>query len=313
MATFHPLPDDLLVRRIAPRTGRVDMVLDTDVSNEIDDQFAMMYALLSPEAVNVEAIYSVPWSYDRPDGTYFPPDEGVHVSYDSAVHLLKVSGLYRENFVFMGSERYMEATEDIVDSPAARDLVARAMARPDDDPLYVCAIGGLTNVASALLMQPEIIKKIVIVWLGGNALHWPETHEHNLFLDLHATRVVLDCGAPLVLAPCTGVSSHLLTTYYELEGCLGGKNRLCDDLVRQFDECIGHNRFACALPLQDIAAVAWLVNPEYTESEIVPCPRVSDDFRWSRDGDRHLIRVLRFVKRNPIYADLFRKLIDWKE
>lgn len=313
MTPFRHLPDDLLVRRIAPVSGKVDMVLDTDISNEIDDQFAMIYALLSPEKVNVQAIYSVPWSYERPDGSFFPPEEGVRVSFDSAVRLLKTSGLYRENYVFMGSDRYMTSTEDAVNSPAARDLISRAMARPDDDPLYVCAIGGLTNVASALLMEPEITKKIVIVWLGGNALHWPETHEHNLFTDFQATRVVLDCGAPLVLAPCAGVSSHLLTTYYELEGCLGGKNRLCDELVRQFDECIGHNRFACALPLQDIAAVAWLVHPEFTESEIVPCPLVSDDFRWSRDGNRHLIRSLRFVKRNPVYADLFRKLIEWKE
>ncbi len=313
MPDFHPFPDDQLIRLLAPRKGRIDMVLDTDISNEIDDQFAMMYALLSPEAVNVQAIYAVPWSYEADYGSC-TPEEGVRMSYASAVSLLKRANMYKEGYVFEGSKRYMTSPEDAVDSPAARDLIARAMARPDGNPLYVCAIGCLTNVASAIVIEPEIIRKIVVVWLGGNALHWPETHEHNLFLDVHAARVALDCGVPLVLAPCTGVSSHLLTTYYELKGCLGGKNALCSELVQQFDECIGGHRFACALPLQDVAAVAWLVRPELTESEIVPSPRFSDDFRWSpRDGNRHPIRVLRFVRRNPIYEDLFKKLIDWKK
>lgn len=312
MKRFTGLSNAEMLRRLDPPTEKIDMVLDTDVSNEIDDQFAMMYALLSPEAVNVQAIYSVPWSYENDHGK-LAPHEGVRLSYDSAVHLLKISNLYRENYVFRGSERYLTSTDDFADSPAARDLIQKAMSRPDDRPLYVCAIGCLTNIASAIVIEPEIIRKIVVVWLGGNALHWPETHEHNLFLDLNAARIVLDCGVPLVLAPCAGVSSHLLTTYYELEGCLKGKNRLCDDLVRQFDECIGHHRFAVALPLQDIAAAAWLIHPEFTESEIVPSPLVSDDFRWSRDGNRHFIRVLQFVKRNPIYNDLFRKFIAWKE
>ena len=52
------------------------------------------------------------------------------------------------------------------ESDAVRDLVDKAMA-PQDDPLYVVAIGAITNVASAILLEPEIIKHIVVVWLGG--------------------------------------------------------------------------------------------------------------------------------------------------
>jgi hypothetical protein len=34
------------------------MVLDTDTYNEIDDQFAVTYGLLSPERLSVEALYA---------------------------------------------------------------------------------------------------------------------------------------------------------------------------------------------------------------------------------------------------------------
>ncbi len=52
-------------------------------------------------------------------------------------------------------------------SAAVEDLIARASAdRPD--PLYVVAIAAPTNIASALLAAPEIVERIVVVWLGGN-------------------------------------------------------------------------------------------------------------------------------------------------
>ena len=93
------------------------------------------------------------------------------------------------------------------------------------------AIGAITNVASAILMEPEIIKKIVIVWLGGNALHWPDNHEFNAYQDVAADRVIFGSGVPLVQLPCMGVVSAFSTTGPELEYWLKGKNELRDYLV----------------------------------------------------------------------------------
>ena len=54
------LSHDLLLERLAPPTGPVSMVLDTDTYNEIDDQFAVVYGMLSPY-LNIEAIYAAPF------------------------------------------------------------------------------------------------------------------------------------------------------------------------------------------------------------------------------------------------------------
>ena len=93
-------------------------------------------------------------------------------SYREIIKLYELMGLAHEGFVLRGADRYMSGPEDPVDSYAARDLIDRAMRRPDDDPLYVLTIGCPVNVASALLLEPRIARKIVVVWLGGNPVGW---------------------------------------------------------------------------------------------------------------------------------------------
>ena len=55
------------LRMLEPPGSRVRMVLDTDTYNEIDDQFAVVYALLSTEKLDVEAIYAAPFHNNRSD------------------------------------------------------------------------------------------------------------------------------------------------------------------------------------------------------------------------------------------------------
>ena len=86
-----------------------------------------------------------------------------------------------------------------------------------EDPLYVVAIGAITNVASALLLEPRLAERIVVVWLGGQPLQAPSNREFNLRQDPVAARTVFDSGVPLVHIPCQGVTSHLHTTVAELE------------------------------------------------------------------------------------------------
>ena len=40
----------------------VTMILDTDTFNEIDDQFALVYALCSPEHWRVAGVTAAPWT-----------------------------------------------------------------------------------------------------------------------------------------------------------------------------------------------------------------------------------------------------------
>lgn len=301
---YSKLPPERLLARLAFPNRTVRMVLDTDTFNEIDDQFAVVYAMRSPERVKVEAFYAAPFHNELSDG----PKDGMEKSYRE---LEKIAGLLPEMAEvprLRGSETYLLGADTPVDSEAARDLVARAMASPEDDPLYVVAIGAITNVASAILLEPRILERVVVVWLGGHALHWPDTREFNMDQDRHASRVVLDSGVPLVLIPCMGVSSHLATTLSEVRDYVRARGPVGRYLYDTFERCSA-DHFAYSRVIWDISTIAYLANEGWTPSEIVPSPVLTEDGRWGeQDASRHPIRCVRYVHRDGVFRDLFGKL-----
>jgi purine nucleosidase len=300
---FPKLPDALRLSRLQPPTGKVRMVLDTDTYNEVDDQFALVHALLSPERLRVEAIYAAPYFNDRSSG----PADGMEKSYEEIHRLLEKLNWPQRDFVYRGATAYLDQSLQPQASAAARNLVERALASPDDDPLYVVAIGAITNVATAVLLEPKIIEKIVIVWLGGHALHWPNTYEFNLKQDVPAARLLFDCGVPFVHIPCMGVVSHLHTTIPELEAYVSGCGAIGDYLVEivkgYHDDHRGWSKV-----LWDISTIAYLLDASWTPSHLVHSPVLTDQVTWSVDQSRHLIRYVHYIERDPIFRDLFDKL-----
>jgi inosine-uridine nucleoside N-ribohydrolase len=299
------LCDEMIVRRLTEPAGPVRAVLDTDTYNEIDDQFALVWATLSPR-VELEAIYAAPFHNKRSDG----PGDGMERSYAEICRLLDRLGGQPAGGVFRGSGQFMPTAGEPVASPAAEDLIARAHAQ-GDAPLYVLTIGAPTNVASAILLAPSIAEKIVVVWLGGHAHHWHTTGEFNCRQDPHATRVLLDSGVPLVQAPCIGAADMLTTTRAEMERYVRGRGAIGDYLFEIFAEFV-EDRPGRSKVIWDLASVAWVVNPAWTPSVLVASPILTDQMTWSFDAARHPIRVMRQVRRDAIFGDLFSLLAGGK-
>ena len=299
---FPSLLETKRLEMLQPPEGRVRMVLDTDTYNEIDDQFAVVHALLSPEQLNLEAIYAAPFHNNRSANA----EEGMEKSYAEILRLLALLNVDAEGFVYRGSTAFLVDATTPVPSDAATDMVERAMAQTDE-PLYVTAVGAITNVASAILMEPEIIKRIVVVWLGGNPLYWSHTREFNLAQDIHSARLVLNCGVPFVHLPARGVVSHLLTTVAEMERYVQGQGKIGDYLVEIF-KAYHSDHFAWSKVIWDIAATAYLINPQWVPTEIVHSPILTDAVTWSFDNSRHFMRIATGVNRDAIFRDLFQKL-----
>ena len=286
--------------------GPIDMVLDTDAYNEIDDQFAISYALRSREKLNLKALYAAPFLNSRSSS----PLDGMEKSYEEIIKLLKLADDSAD--VFKGSGTFLKSELEPVDSPAARDLAARAMSYSPERPLYVVAIGAITNIASALLMNPAIVDNMVVVWLGGNAVDWPDAKEFNLSQDVAAARVVYNSGVPLVLLPCMGVVSALTTTGPELAYWLSGKNALCDYLVRQtVNEAESYAKGKVwSRVIWDVAAVAWLLNDEGSllRDRLIPTPIPEYDDHYAHDPTRPLCKYVYHISRDALLADLFQKI-----
>ncbi|MDR2304761.1 MAG: hypothetical protein LBE10_09265, partial [Treponema sp.] len=86
---------------------------------------------------------------------------------------------------------------------------------------------GSVNVKGFSFTAAQIIDRIVIIWLGGNALHRIINAEFNL----SQAAAGAGCGAALAQLPCNGVVTEFATGGPEPEHWLRGKNELCDYLV----------------------------------------------------------------------------------
>lgn len=338
--------EERLAKLAPPKDGIKQVVIDSDTKNEVDDQFAISYALLSTERINVQAVYAAPFSsaffvqrlQSGKDALPMTADvgEGMRQSLEESRKLHRMLDIDPTGRTFAGSASYMKETGVPVESEAARDLIDRAM--NSEETLYVLAIGEITNIASAILMEPEIIKKIVIVWLAGQPTRWPQALEFNLGQDVIASQTILDCGVPLVLVPCMSVASNLTTTAPELEHYIKGKSRvgtfLADTVISQLNQEMGNKwlnlinltynkglddygsdspctdtMLAPSRIIWDISTVAYMVNHNWCPSTIVPTPVLRSDITWGpEDATRPPMRIVNFVYRDAVFGDMFAKL-----
>ena len=296
---------------LCPPQGVVDVILDTDTYNEVDDQYAVAYMIGKSKKLNIKGICAAPFLKPPRSTT---PAEGMVKSYQEILHVLQL--LEREDLkdlVYRGSDRFMESETVPVESQAADYMAKLADDYSSDRPLYIVAIGAITNVASALLKNPRMKDRCVVVWLGGNATHIPlGGNEFNMKQDIAAARVVFGCGVPLVHLPCKGVIDRFVTTKQELSYWMAGKNALCDYL---YAETVAYVESITKVEtwskvIWDVAAVAWLLNENncFMQSVMMPSPIPEYDNCYALDADRHRICSINWINRDTLFEDMFRTL-----
>lgn len=316
--TISTLTEADRLTMLTPPTGLVRAVLDTDTYNEIDDQFAIVYAMLATDRIDLQAIYAAPFHNERSTG----PGDGMERSYEEIERVLDRLGKSPAGGVHRGSTQWLDSIELPIDSDAVQDLINRALTSSpsrfgrgaeergevgSDGPLYVVAIGAITNVASALLIEPEIANRIVVVWLGGHPSNWHTTSEFNLRQDITAARVLFDSGVPFVRVPCVNVTEHLITTLPEMERFVKGRGAIGDYLYDIF-EAYRPDHFARSKQIWDIGPIAWLIDPSWAPSATVHSPILTPEITWSHDPRRHLMREVIGVNRDAIFGDLFKRI-----
>lgn len=290
---------------------KVDVVLDTDTFNEIDDLYAIAYLIGNSDKMNTKAIYAAPFFNAHSTS----PGDGMEKSYQEILRLLTV--MKKEEMkecAFRGSDRWMEDEKTPVDSPAARHLASLAMNYTPENPLYVIVIGATTNIGSALLMNPEIAERIVIVFQGMHTLAWPDPWEYNMCQDMNASRVMFNSGAPMVILPAMGMSSAFTISGAELVYWLKGKNAICDYLVDftlheiEFHDDDHDINKPWSRIIWDVTSIAWVAGL-VPESYIIPTPIPESDKPYGYDESRRPARYIYNVQRDIIVNDLFDRLI----
>ncbi|MES2784583.1 MAG: nucleoside hydrolase [Pseudomonadota bacterium] len=319
--------DDWYKARLAEPTGPVRLVIDTDTANEIDDQFALAWALLSPQRLRIEAVYAAPFSFahrrhllphaPRDAPPFSSPSDGMHRSYDEILRVFSLTGVAPQSRVLRGSEGYLSGPGVPRRSDAADHLIAAARSSPQDEPLYVLALGCVTNIASALLLAPDIAERIVVVWTSGFPTSAPHVNDSfNLEQDLAASQLLLDSGVPHVYLPGYQIGAQLRLSLAEVERYVRGQGAIGDALHQLFT----NNPLWSILPIDtskpyswviwDLICVAWLLDPGWVPSELVRTPSLDAQRRWQSAAGRHLMREAHGVQRDAIFNDFFARLAE---
>jgi len=297
------------LKNLTAPQGKVDVVLDTDAYNEIDDQYAISYLLSYGERFCIKGICAAPFLNEKAASVA----DGMEKSFFEIHKILRLAR--REELIpvtYRGSEVFLPDEQTPVVSDAARFMAELSNEYSPESPLYIIALGAITNVASALLMNPAMKENTVIVWLGGHAHHMPHTKEFNMQQDVAAARVVFGSGVPVVQLPCMGVVDVLRTSRYELEHWLCGKNALCDYLVE--NAIREAESYAAGKPwtrvIWDVTPVAWLVAGDrpFMTDDLRPIPIPEYDHTYRLDESRHLMRYVTSIDRDAVFEDLFYRL-----
>jgi purine nucleosidase len=158
------------------------VIIDTDAKNEADDQFAIVHGLLSP-SLEVRGLIAAHFGTSRSDRSMEESREEIDL-------LLDLMGLAQQVTVANGAPTAIPDEQTPRESEGAQLIIAESKLATPQEPLFVAFLGLLTDMASAILLDPDIVHRdIVVIWIGGVGYGGVETYpgvEFNLRNDIAA-------------------------------------------------------------------------------------------------------------------------------
>ncbi|GGB04246.1 hypothetical protein GCM10011491_35460 [Brucella endophytica] len=250
------------------------IIIDTDPG--VDDAAAIFMALASPE-IDVLGISVVAGNVDLRDAVANACwITGLSGRLDVPVHAGATGPLVRDQvygkYAGIGSfadELIAPSHVPVVQEHAVDFIVRTTRAAAEaDDPITICAIGPLTNIALALRLHPDVSRGIrQIVSMGGafTALgHRTPWAEFNVYADPHAADIVYRADVPLVLLPLDMTFQALFGEEHIrfMRGRGGLPGQALANLLSTFDRSDVKRFGRPGGPIHDATTIAWLVRPE---------------------------------------------------
>ena len=285
---------------MVPDPARV--ILDCDTANEVDDQFAIAYALGLPRGtLEVRGVISVHNTI-----AHGPASRDLYQE-----EAERVVALCSEDVPCVpGAPHPMEDRSTPVESEGLNFLVEEARRGP----LTVIATGPATDVASLLLAAPEVRENVRVVWLGGFGDE--ESYEHFKFgelngrADVAAWRTLLEEPVDLLQVPgWPGPAKVLVEAVPYADELRALRRPVADYLAKILLDWVegyeGNLDPKGEKILWDVSCVAAVANPEAVRLEplAVPALDAAGAHDFSRRGrtvdalvDLDAARVLRGLR-----------------
>ncbi|MFC9694225.1 nucleoside hydrolase [Kribbella sp. NPDC056951] len=287
------------------KPSRRRVIINTDAKNEADDQFAIVHGLLSP-TFDIRGLVPAHFGTLRSDRSMEESREEV----DLLLDLLDLTGKVP---VANGAPTGIPDEQTPLDSPGARLIIEESKLASEGDPLFVSFLGPLTDMASAILLDPEIVhREVIVIWIGGRgydglAPGWPGI-EFNLSNDIHAANVVFGSGITVWQVP-SDVYSKVSVSYAELDEKIGDAGALGKYLIEQLHDwnATYHREPIESRSLGDSPAIALMLYPASGALRVRPAPRFGAD-GWYQPGTDNPIKVCEQVDVRFLLEDMFAKI-----
>lgn len=286
---------------------RVPVVLSTDVGNEIDDQWAIVYLLLQPK-FDVKGVMSA-------HAPSLAPPAGrvsLQILRDVVEHRM---GMHSHPPLIEGGHVPLADTKTPIVSPAVDFLIDVSRGYNESNRLQVLNIGAITDVASAILKDPTITRRIRVLNMGFN--NWQQGgNEFNIANDPRAMQVVLDSDVPLVTGAGDVCRRDLALSLDQARAMVSGRGPIGEWLWTEFAawyyrhvKPLRKDDFSKPWMIWDNIVLAHLLG--MTEAEQRPRPRLGDDMIFQHapaDSPRKITWITR-VDSKTLWSD-FLTLLD---
>ena len=164
------------------------MIIDTDSANEIDDLFAIIRSIDEPKfrilGVTASQFHSSPYASKNTALESYKMNKLLK-------RLLKKNDLVLKT----GSPEPMSKTKISKPSEATKFIINQTKLIPAGKKLHIVILGSCTNIASAIIHEPEIVSKLKISYVGfwhNQVTNEYDKNEFNTRNDSIATNFLLD-------------------------------------------------------------------------------------------------------------------------
>lgn len=296
--------------------SRLAVIFDTDANNEVDDQHALAYLLLSDSVFNVKGV-TVNSTYNG---------GGVEQHYKEAERVVKLCNKHDQVQLYMGAQSDFEQIKHSIDSSVfdgyqAVNFIISEAKKQDHEKLILLAVGKLTNAALAVKKDTSIIPKLRIVWLGSN---YPEKGEYNLENDVEAMNYLLQTQIEFEMAVCrygepSGTDAVRVTQSDVIENMSGVGPKILEAVEGRHGQkfsnfgdysvnLFSHIEYYGNPPsraLFDMAAVAIVKNPNWAIKKSISAPSMVNGFWIDHPGNKRKIIVWESFNADAILNDFY--------
>lgn len=236
-----------------------DIILDADTGNEVDDLYAIVRALIEP-GWDINTLNATQWQSSQ-----WATDNTMEDSHRLNQALVGYLQMEREVRTLRGGVRRMyDWGKKAQHSEAAYEIIKQAHMQPEGEKQWVIVLGALTNVASALEIDPSIESKIIVYWLGTRYDFEKKSHKRidfNAIMDPQACEIMLSSRVEMHIIP-GNVSAVMRFDYQETSRRFKNVHPLTDFLFRRWDQAVEGERYARTI--WDLGLVGAMIHPEWT-------------------------------------------------